>query len=185
MKDRVFNEIDRLLQTKEKIIIAIDGRSGGGKTSLASLLKDKYDCNLSHMDDFFLPSCQKTQERLNEVGGNVDYSRFKEDVMDNLRKDRSFTYQIFDCKVQDLTEERSISPKKLNIVEGSYSMHPELIENYDLKIFLDIDDNTQKERIILRNGSQMYEKFRDQWIPLENKYFSHFSIRDKADIIIN
>ena len=26
--------------------------------------------------------------------------------------------------------------QKLNVIEGSYSMHPSLAENYDLKIFL-------------------------------------------------
>lgn len=185
MKDIVCNEIDKLLQTKEKIIIAIEGRSAAGKSSLASLLKDKYDSNIFHMDDFFLPASKKTKERLEEAGGNVDYMRFKEAVMNNLKEDKEFKYQIFDCKVQALTEEISVASKKLNIIEGAYSMHPELIESYDLKIFLDIDDKSQKDRILKRNGNEIYKKFINEWIPLENKYFNDFEIRDKADILIN
>ena len=184
MKDIVCNEIDKLLQTKEKIIIAIEGRSAAGKSSLASLLKDKYDCNLFHMDDFFLPAKEKTEERLKQPGGNVDYIRFKEDVMDKLMEDQPFTYEIFDCKVQALTEKRTVIPKKLNIIEGAYSMHPILIENYDLKIFLDIDDDSQKERILLRNGKDMYKKFVNQWIPLEDEYIRKLGIKGKADIVI-
>lgn len=185
MKAILYKKIEGLLQSNSRIIIAIDGRSAAGKSSLASILKERYNCNLFHMDDFFLASSQKTQERLNEPGGNVDYLRFNEDVMKNLKKDISFSYQIFDCKVQALTEERSVSPKKLNIVEGVYSMHPLLIDSYDLKVFMDIEDHLQRERILLRNGRKMYDKFINEWIPLEDKYFRHFSIRDKAHIIID
>lgn len=184
MKDILNLEIDRLLERKEKVIIAIDGRSAAGKTSLASSLENIYDCNVFHMDDFFLAAKLKTKERLNEAGGNVDYIRFKNEVMDKLREEAPFSYQIFDCKLQDLTEERHIRPKKLNIVEGAYSMHPALIDYYDFKIFLDIEDEFQRERILKRNGSFIYEKFINEWIPLEDKYFKELKIRDKADIII-
>lgn len=187
MKDLeiIFKEIDKLLQFKDKLIMAIDGRSASGKSSLGKLLYEKYDCNLFHMDHFFLPAKLKSEERLNEAGGNVDYKRFKNDIMDKLIENEPFKYEIFNCKVQALTEERSIIPKKLNIVEGSYSMHPMLIKNYDLKIFLDIKDKSQKERILSRNGIEMYKKFINEWIPLEDKYFSELKIRDKADIVID
>lgn len=187
MKDiqAIFQELDRLLELKEKIIIAIDGRSAAGKSSLASAIGKKYDCNLFHMDDFFLPASQKTEERLKQPGGNVDYIRFKNVVMDKLKEEASFKYQIFDCKVQRLKEERTIVPKQLNIIEGAYSMHPLLIDDYDLKIFLDIDDTTQRERILKRNGKDMYQKFMNEWIPLEDIYFNELGIREKADIHIS
>lgn len=63
-------------------------------------------------------------------------------------------------------------------------MHPLLIENYDLKIFLDIDADSQRERILKRNGKEMYSKFINEWIPLENKYFNELNIREKSDIIL-
>lgn len=183
-EDIIFKEIERLFQKKKKIIIAIDGSSASGKSSLGKLLSKKYDANLFHMDDFFLAAKEKTEERLKQAGGNVDYIRFKENIMDKLIKDEPFNYQIFDCKVQELTEERKVLPKKVNIVEGVYSMHPLLIDNYDLKIFLDIDDDSQRERILKRNGMEMYRKFTNEWIPLENKYFDELKIREKADIVI-
>ena len=34
------------------------------------------------MDDYFLQPYQRTEERLAEPGGNVDYERFKEEIYD-------------------------------------------------------------------------------------------------------
>jgi len=51
----VIREIDRICEEKDgQILIAIDGQSASGKTTLGELLKEWYDCNLFHMDDFFL-----------------------------------------------------------------------------------------------------------------------------------
>ena len=35
-----------------------------------------------------------------------------------------------------------------------------------------------------RIGDKMAEMFRTRWIPMEENYFRHFSIRDKADIVL-
>ena len=42
---QLFNKIDELFAT-ESIIIAIDGGSASGKTTLAKILSEKYDCNI-------------------------------------------------------------------------------------------------------------------------------------------
>ena len=36
-------------------VVAIDGRCGSGKTSLAELIRQLIPCNVVHMDDFYLP----------------------------------------------------------------------------------------------------------------------------------
>lgn len=64
--------------TDRPILVAIDGRCGSGKTTLGEYLKGQLDCNLFHMDDFFLRMEQRTPDRMKETGGNVDYERFYE-----------------------------------------------------------------------------------------------------------
>ena len=75
-----------------------------------------------------------------------------------------------------------VEPKRLNIVEGSYSMHPFLREAYDLSIFMDLDEEEQIRRIRERNGEDKLEQFINLWIPLENKYFNELNIRSICDI---
>jgi deoxyadenosine/deoxycytidine kinase len=178
----LFCKIDRLMEMKNTVTVAIDGNCGAGKTFLGGLLQQVYDCNVLHMDHFFLPQELKTKERLAEVGGNVDYVRFRREVLKNLAKDRAFTYQVYDCKVGKQTNYIPVPVKRLNIIEGTYSMHPTLIDSYDLKIFLSIDPNTQKHRILSRNGSLLYQRFICEWIPMENRYFQEMQIMENCDL---
>jgi uridine kinase len=179
----VFCRIDSLLKLKKRVNIAIDGNSGAGKTTLAQLVGDVYECNIFHMDDFFLTPELRTEERLKEIGGNVDYVRFKDEVINGVNSGRVFQYRIYDCKEMTFGKPVSVTPKKLNIIEGSYSMHPTLVDNYDLKIFLHIDEKKQISRILRRNGKPMLKRFLDEWIPMENKYFEGFNIREQSDLV--
>ena len=181
----VFITIDSLIRNNKTTTVAIEGPSGSGKTSLATLLNSIYDCNTFHMDDFFLSADQKNEERLNEPGGNVDYIRFKNDVIDNLVLEKPFKYKPFSCKTGELLPYIYVSPKKLNIIEGVYSLHPSFNINYDFKIFLTIDEETQLKRILNRNGQHMLERFKHEWIPLENTYFNKLNIKSQCDLIIN
>lgn len=46
-----------------------------------------------------------------------------------------------------ISEGTLYSYKPINIIEGSYSCHPELIDAYDLSIFVDIDETLRLKRI--------------------------------------
>lgn len=181
---QVFSQIDSLLGSKQHVLVAIDGYSGAGKSSLAQLLGQVYDCTIFHMDDFFLPEEMKTCERLAEPGGNVHYERFHSEVMLNLAARRPFQYGVFDCGSQRITEERCVVPKRLNIVEGVYSLHPVLERFYDFKIVLQVDPTAQRERILARSGPALLTRFEKEWIPLENRYFTELGVLDKADLVL-
>lgn len=73
--------IGEILKIKHRpVIIGIDGRCAAGKSTLALLLSEQPDATIFHMDDFYLQGRQRTYERFNEVGGNVDYERFAKEV---------------------------------------------------------------------------------------------------------
>lgn len=179
----IFRKIDFLLKSQDVVNVAIDGNSGAGKSTLASLIKDVYDCNVFHMDHFFLRPGLKTEERLKETGGNVDYVRFRQEVIRGLNSRCKFHYRVYDCKRQALEQQVMVKPKKLNIIEGSYSMHPTLAGSYHLKIFLQINPEEQKLRILKRNGPFMLKKFLGEWIPLENRYFIEMNIKEQCDLV--
>lgn len=168
--------------TMERVIIAIDGRCASGKTTLAELLKTELDCNVFHMDDFFLRQEQRTEQRLTEPGGNVDRERFSEEVLAPLLRREDFSYRKYSCRLGDFSETVNVQNRRINIIEGAYSCHPDLRNCYDMKIFLSTDYNKQLERIRARNGSS--QMFEEKWIPLEEKYFEAFDIPSCCDMLI-
>ena len=176
-------KIDMLLGEREFVIVAIDGKCTSGKTTLAGRLAEIYDCNVFHMDDFFLRPEQRTAERFAEVGGNVDYERFQEQVLIPLKLRQPFSYRPFDCKTFTLSEPIDVSCKQLNIIEGSYSMHPYFGDPYDLMILLTVDEATQRQRIGKRPPF-LQKRFFEEWIPMENRYLDGFEIPGEADLLL-
>lgn len=180
----VFSKIDELMGSNANAIIAIEGGSASGKTTLADILCERYDCNVFHADDFFLRPEQRTRERLLEIGGNLDRERFFEEIITPLKERKEVRYRRFDCSRQSLCEPITASPKPLTIVEGVYSMHPFFGKYYDYSIFLDIDSEQQKKRILKRNSLPLANRFFDEWIPLENAYFEATEIKNRVDMIL-
>lgn len=176
--------IDRRMAEKQRVLAALEGGSASGKTTLAALLGQIYDCGVFHMDDFFLRPEQRTLERLAEPGGNVDRERFYEEVLRPLTQGQTARYRRYDCHTQTLGEPVEAGPKALNIVEGAYSMHPDLADCYDLSVFLRIPLEVQRVRILDRNGPEMGARFFGQWIPLEERYFAATGAADRCDLIL-
>lgn len=177
-------KINELLQGKSRIILGIDGNAASGKTTIARLLSGIFDSNVIHMDDFFLPSHLRSKERFEEVAGNIHYERFLSEVVAGLRSKEKFQYQIFSCKAMDYVRREEVTPKPLTIIEGAYSMHPKYASIYDYKVFSYATFETQKERILARDGMEYLDNFINKWIPLENKYFSTCSIKELCDMIV-
>lgn len=168
---------------KEEILIAIDGSCTSGKSTLAALLGEAFDCNVFHMDDFFLRPEQRTPERLAEAGGNVDYERFREEILLPLKSGAPFAYRPYDCGTGSLGQPVAVTPKRINIIEGSYSQNPYFGDVYDLKVFLQVTPEIREQRIVQR-PTFLYRRFLEEWIPMEQRYFAEFSIEEKADLSV-
>lgn len=175
-------QIDRLLSRQARVIIAIDGRCGAGKSTLAARLAELCGGNVFHMDDFFLRPEQRRPERFAEAGGNVDRERFAAEVLSPLARGERFSYRPFVCRNMALGDAVEVEPKSVNIIEGAYSMHPELAEAYDLSVFLTISPELQRERLIRRNGERSRDFF-ERWIPFEEKYITKMNVPARCKLI--
>lgn len=182
---KVFAAIDSKLLHQHPLLVAIEGGSASGKTSLAAQLAQVYDANLFHMDDYFLQAHQRTPERLAQFGGNVDYERFRQEVLEPLRAQQPVTLRRFDCTTMELSSPEQVPFKQLNIIEGVYSMRPTLAGFYDVSVFLGIDPHTQAARVLARNRPHMQQRYLNEWIPMENRYFDFYQIASLCDIHID
>lgn len=163
------------------LLIAIDGRCASGKTTLAATLQRRLGCCVIHMDDFFLRPEQRTRQRYETPGENVDHERFLTQVLLPLSKGQAAVFRPFDCSTMQFGRPIRVEPSPIVVVEGSYSCHKDLFPYYDLTVFLSISPHRQMDRIITREGDDYARVFRDKWIPLEEAYFAARNLEDICD----
>jgi uridine kinase len=179
----ILTALEARLISDGRATLALDGDCASGKTTLAQWLAPLYDCNVFHMDDFFLPFELRTAGRLAEPGGNVHYERFREQVLAGLLSGAPFTYGAFDCHT-GLTREVRVSPRPVALIEGSYALHPAFDAAYGrlaaVRARLTVDAEEQLRRIRRRNGEAMLRRFQNEWIPLEIRYFEAYH-KTRAD----
>ena len=184
LKTDVYSAAETLLAfiralPKQPILLAIDGRCGSGKTTLAEALREKSGAAVVHMDDFFLRPEQRTPERFAEPGGNVDRERVLEEVLIPLKENRPVVYRPYDAHKPVMLEPVHLEPSPITIIEGSYSCHPALWDYYDVRVFVDVEPVEQLRRIEARSGPEKLEAFKSRWIPLEETYFQAFLPEEK------
>ena len=180
----LFQAVDALLQERGGARVAIDGNSGAGKSTLGALLAAVYGGNLYHMDDFFLPQERKTAQRLAEPGGNVDRERFQAEVLSHLGA--PFSYRPWRCHPGAFAAPVAASPRAVEIVEGVYSLHPDLRAAYDLRVFLAIAPQgagRAHPRAQRRGDAQVLRPLNGyRW---ENVYFDRLGVRECCQLVFS
>jgi len=172
------HEVSRHIKEAVKggnILVAIDGMSASGKTTFAAELKVSLGCAVFHMDDFFIPLSERT-----ESCGNIDFARMKSEILPHLFED--VHYKKFSCASQTFSD--AFEPaSSIAIIEGAYSMHPDLALKPDISIFMEISEEEQLCRLKKREGANI-AAYTEKWLPMEQAYFKEYGIKEKCGIVI-
>ena len=182
----VCDEILDMQRDLKRVIVAIDGMAGAGKTTLAEQLKAVFPkTDIIHMDHFYLPKAKRTEQRMAEPGGHMDTERFSEEVALPIWKGLVPRYRVFDCSTQAYAETLTCTPDaELCIVEGTYATHPNIPDIYDLRIFVEAQEQICLDRIKDRAASEWeVEMFQKEWIPAEQRYFESYMTKELSDLI--
>lgn len=167
------------------VLVALDGRCGSGKTTLAAQLAERFpDSAVFHTDDFYLPPADRVDGWEHIPCANMDLARFSREVLAPARAVDAVSYRAYSCLEGTYLPAKSITSKPLFLVEGSYSHHPLLVENYDLRVFVTCSQQEQARRLQAREGER-YPNFVQRWIPLEEGYFVQHHIETRADLILD
>ena len=175
---------DRLAR-QSAVLVALDGRCGSGKTTLAAQLTERFPQSITvHTDDFYLPPSRRVTGWEKIPCANMDTQRLRDEVVAPARAGQAFSYQAYSCREGAYLPPRPLGSAPLVIVEGSYSCHPTLADCYDLKVFVTCSKEEQARRLLAREGER-YSGFTARWIPLEEGYFAKFQIEQTVDFILD
>ena len=173
----------RLLEARERVLLAIDGRCGSGKTTLAAALVGALDGTLLHTDDFYLPFSRRQEGWEHLPAANMDLDRIRTQLLEPARRGETILYRPYRCMDDRRLPEKRLPPRRLTVLEGSYAHHPALAGLYDGRVFLTCAPETQIARLRAREGAGL-RAFQTRWIPLEEAFFRQFSIEEKAELVL-
>jgi len=181
--------VDRLGRIEsDKMVIAIGGESGSGKSELAHVisrrLKDKGElAKILHIDNYYKVSPQeRTEWRKRHGVESIGLSEYDWDLINqNIAEFREGKEAVLPC-IDLLTdqEDRLITDFegiKYLIVEGLYPLKADA----DLRIFIDLTYHETKKAQILR-GKEPQNEFRLQVLQREHQVVR--SLRPSADLLV-
>jgi len=58
-----------------------------------------------------------------------------------------------------------------------------LAKYYNLSVFLELSPDLQRKRIEKRNTPELAKRFFEEWIPMEQRYFTEFKVKERCDMI--
>ena len=173
---------NKVNNTTEKTIIAIDGRCASGKTTFSHQLSKTLNTSVVHIDDFYLPFDRRD---MNKIAGNIDFERIVNEIILPFKNSQTIQYKPYNCHNNTFGKSITIDPNKVLILEGSYSLHPCIFKYINASVFIKISKVKQLFRLFKRENLKSFIRFIKIWIPKEEKYFNKLNIKDNADYILN
>jgi uridine kinase len=148
------------------VLVAVDGVDGSGKTTFAAQLADRYaeldrTAHVVHLDDFLNPRAVRYRLGRDSPEGyfsdTYDLDTFMAGVLEPLsgRGGRSIRLRAFDHRtdrpIQD--EPTFVVADAVVIVEGMFLHRDELVDVWDMSVFLDVPFEVSVARMAERDGT--------------------------------
>ena len=172
-------------QPTKPFVLALDGRCGSGKTTLADQLAQQFPASIVlHTDDFYLPPAQRVHGWEKKPCANMDLPRLRDEALRPAYNGLPVPYRAYSCREGAYLSAKELPARPLAILEGSYSHHPLLADYETLRVFVTCSKEEQTCRLKAREGER-YENFAARWIPLEEGYFAEYKIEETADFVVD
>jgi uridine kinase len=185
-------------KVQRPIVVALDGGSGAGKTTIARRLACLTHVATIPLDDFYqtvVPesawSHKTVEQRLSMV---FDWDRVRIEALEPLRGGRPGRWRAFDFMrgvgttgtyslKSDVTE---VAPAPTILLEGAYSASPLLRDLIDVSVLVDVQNSTRHLRTAVRerSSSKCLANWHVIWDEVEEHYFQRVCPPESFDLVI-
>ena len=137
------------------LVLALDGRCGSGKTTLANALAAQLPgCTLLRTDDFYLPPARRSPDWAHTPCANMDLTRLRDEALRPAYAGQPVAYRAYSCREGAYLPPAQLPAQPLVILEGSYSHHPLLRPYETLRVFVTCTKAEQTRRLQAREGAR-------------------------------
>ena len=155
-------------------LIAIDGRAGAGKTTLAARFFEELSVDkrveVIHMDDLYDGWENALDEHLTKT---------LESIVNAHQKKEGFEIDIFNWQSMSFDSKRQINPVDILILEGVGAGQKVVRDAGATLYWLDIDADDGIARVLKRDGNQIASQMK-QWQIAQEIHFLRDMTRENA-----
>jgi len=196
--DALRRHLEHMLEARgAPLIVAIDGRSGVGKSTIASQLAAVFPATIIPTDDFFAAEltsadwdARSASERARDA---IDWRRLRRLALEPLRAGRAAVWHPFDFgagaradgSYAFSSESARRDAARLIILDGAYSSRPELADLVDIAILVEAPIATRRARLALREAPRFLDAWHQRWDAAEDYYFSAIRPPESFDIVLD
>lgn len=199
--------IDRLRNLRQpeadsRLIVALDGRSGAGKSSIAAALVDEFGLDQAGRpvvsviegDQFYAGGSHEQWDRWSaaeKANRVIDWGRQRA-VLEALRAIGEASWHGFDWASDDwdgdpvplAAEPTTLTATSIIVLEGAYSARPELHDLIDFRVLLDLPTEVRRQQLLEREGEAYRADWEGRWSEAEAHYFERVMPPERFDLVL-
>jgi uridine kinase len=183
-------------QKKNPVVIAVDGRSGAGKSTFVQHLTKQIRAIIIPLDDFYsadIPNKKwdeyTTKERLHRV---FQWERLVRTAIKPLLNDDGASWITYDFATgvqEDGTyrqrlELQKLHPSNIIIIDGTYSASPAIIDFIDITILIDVPIAERDKRLSNRENPIFLKEWHQRWGSVEDYYFNEIRPKEFYNLVV-
>lgn len=157
------------------VIIAIDGRSGAGKTTLAielaARLREHHKVSLFHLEDIY--------PGWNGLAAGIE--RYTSTVLAPLHRGEPAHWVSWDWQAHYDGEPRTTQPAEIVLVEGVGAAAAAARPFLSAVVWADAPEQDRRSRALARDG-ESYEPYWDEWAAQEQEWLAADDVPAHADV---
>ncbi|MEH1124264.1 dephospho-CoA kinase [Micromonospora sp. CPCC 206061] len=152
-------------------VLAVEGRSGSGKSLLATAVAAELGAPVIRMDDLYAG----WDGLLDGVDALVRW------VLAPLRRGETARWQRYDWHLGRYAEWHPVPAADVLVVEGVGAGAREVAPYLSALVWVDAPDEVRRQRALARDGDT-YAPHWDRWARHEDDFYAHHDVRSRADL---
>lgn len=171
----------------DPLLLAVDGPSGAGTSTLGRAVTERLAATLVCGDDFYadLPEAERWSLTAEQgLERYFDWRRLREQALLPLAHRQPASYRPFDWRMgAGLAEDEVVlPPADVVVVEGVYTARPELRDLYGLTVLVRTPADVRRSRLVARGHHNQH--WWSRWDAAERLYFATVCTPDAVDLVV-